>query len=569
MFRKPPKLVHWLAVVIGCWFGVLLMSFGVMAWQLKAKHFAAAAQVSRVAEVLFAPVRVITRYRSPEVEALHQSFAWLRSGVALQAQTHAFIHVFWPGSAPQAERQLAALNWQKAAWSWLDTTVLFTTQMKQSRWYGLVPADTKQFFEPQLFADAKVFLSELSVGQKSWLILFQNTDELRATGGFIGSYAKITFVDGVLMEFEIQDIYEPDGQFEGFIAAPSGVADYLSSGRGLRLPDANWWSDFPRSAQTLLQYFAFGREQRVLGVVAVNLQLAEDVLRVFGPVYLEDYAVTVTADNLARVARADRATFFPGSKQKAHFLTLLFNQIKLKVESAEPIQLVQLAKLWQTRAATKDWQWYSPNETLQQMSHRYGFSGAVSLSDPDSLYFASVESNVGINKANAGITRSVDLQLLPTQLQVLVQFSNLQLKPIISPAALLTDIGEMRSELQNGLGYVNYQRFLVSPYLRVASIFVGDQPVAAWDEELLEVSGVTLRQVGFIVTVPESSKERVQISFELDAAQAPVTNLLNIPSLTLQKQSGLPATPYDVFWADQRQSFVLESDLRLPLQEHS
>lgn len=566
MSLKRKKILKWISVVVGGWALLLTLSSTVLVWQLKTGDFAQAARTSTVTEVLFAPVRVVTLHRSSDVEVIHQSFVWLRSSVQFMEQTRAFAKVFWPGSASITERQVTTLSWQKDAWNWLDDTAQFSALIKESQFYSLVPADKKQFLEPQLFADAKSFLTELSTGQKSWLILFQNTDELRATGGFIGSYARVSFSEGMLTEFEIQDIYQPDGQFQGYVTAPLGVNQFLSSGKGMRLPDANWWSDFPRSAQTILQYFAFGKEQRIMGVVAVNLQLAEDVLRVFGPVVLSDYDVTVTADNISRVARADRVDFFPGSKQKAHFLTLLFNQIKLRAEAAEPAQIAQLLKLWQARVITKDWQWYSPNETLQQISQRYGFSGAVSVPTADSLYFESVESNVGINKANAGIKRTVDIQLLPSQLQVLMQFSNLQAKPIISTAELRPDLVGGRSELKNGLGYVNYQRFLVSPYLKVASIFVGDQPVANWDEETLELSGLTLRQIGFVLTVPEASKQRLQVVFELDPAQAPVTNLLNLPSLTLQKQAGLPATPYEVFWADQRQSFVLESDTTLPLQ---
>jgi hypothetical protein len=566
MLSKRAKILRWAGIIFASWLLMLLLSFSALIWQLKTNRFSPAVRTSYMAEVLFAPVRVVTLYSSTDVEAIQKSLVWLRSSVHFMEQSRAYAKVFWMESAPLAERQAKTLSWQQGAWNWLDDTTQFSELIKKSHFYGFVPEDKKQFLEPQLFADAKSFLTELSTGQKAWLILFQNTDELRATGGFMGSYARISFSEGMLVDFEIQDIYQPDGQFKGFVAAPKGVTEFLSSGKGMRLPDANWWSDFPRSAQTILQYFAFGKEQRIMGVVAVNLQLAEDVLRVFGPVVLSDYDVTVTADNISRVARADRVDFFPGSKQKAHFLTLLFNQIKLRAETAEPEKLAQLLKLWHARLATKDWQWYSPNETLQQISQRYGFSGAVSIPTGDTLFFESVESNVGINKANAGITRTVDIQLLPTQIQVLMQFTNHQAKPIISTAELRPDLVAGRSELQNGLGYVNYQRFLISPYLKVVSIFVGDQSITNWDEETIVLSGVTLKQVGFVMAIPEASKQRVQAVFELDGAQAPVTNLLNLPSLTLEKQAGLPATPYEVFWAGQRRSFVLENDITLPLQ---
>ncbi len=559
---------QWLVGGIGLWLIVLLLSFGSLVVQLKANKVVSAVRTSYVAEIALEPLRLITLYRDPDLELLQQSLRWLRSSQTLMSLTQDYARVFWPESVAFSERQTKTKLWQTATHDWLTQGKTVATQFQKSRLKKLTPIELQQNFEPQIFGDAETFLTEMSSGEKSWLVLFQNSEELRATGGFIGSYARIDFADGMMTNFEIQDIYQPDGQFQGFVPAPKGVAEFLSSGKGMRLPDANWWPDFPRSAQTILQYFAFGKEQRVIGVVAVNLQLAEDVLRVFGPVTLTDYDVTVTAENLSKVARADRMDFFPGSKQKAHFLTLLFNQLKLRVETASPEQLFSLAKLWRARITAKDWQWYSPDEALQQISQRYQLSGETKLAsnDPNQLYLQLIESNIGINKANAGMTRTVDLQLLPTQLQILLRFTNHQTKPIVNTAELLPALVETRSELKNGLGYVNYQRLLVSPYLKVASIFVGDQPVTQWDEETIELSGLTLKQLGFVVTVPEASKQQVQIVLELNPETAPVTNLLNLTGLTLQKQAGLPPTPYELFWAREHRSIMLESDVAVKLQ---
>src|SRR3989344_5583158 len=47
---------------------------------------------------------------------------------------------------------------------------------------------------------------------KRYLLLFQNSNELRATGGFIGSYAEVSFHSGRLEDLIIDDIYNSDGQ---------------------------------------------------------------------------------------------------------------------------------------------------------------------------------------------------------------------------------------------------------------------------------------------------------------------------------------------------------------------
>src|SRR5579859_7780532 len=107
---------------------------------------------------------------------------------------------------------------------------------------------------PNLIAkldDINTLAQILLTNTHRYVILFQNSEELRATGGFMGSYALVELQNGRLTKLDIQDIYQPDGQFYGFVEAPPGVKDYLSSGKGLRLPDANWSPDFPTSAAAI------------------------------------------------------------------------------------------------------------------------------------------------------------------------------------------------------------------------------------------------------------------------------------------------------------------------------
>ena len=48
--------------------------------------------------------------------------------------------------------------------------------------------------------------------EKKYLVLLQNEMELRATGGFIGSYGIMTFKNGKLLEFDIKDVYAADAK---------------------------------------------------------------------------------------------------------------------------------------------------------------------------------------------------------------------------------------------------------------------------------------------------------------------------------------------------------------------
>lgn len=371
------------------------------------------------------------------------------------------------------------------------------------------------------------------------IVLFQNTEELRATGGFMGSYARVRFNSGQLEEVLIEDIYEPDGQFTGYVPAPAGVQEYLSSGKGLRLPDANWHPDFPTSAQTILNYFALGKEHSIDGVITINSDLVPRLLTITGDVYLPDYSVTVTSDNFTTLARADRDQFFPGSQQKTNFLGHFFTVLKVKLSNLNKTQQVQLAMILQDSMRDKTIQLYSGNPKVQKVFVDHRVAGILESPDRASPLIYLVESNVGINKANKNVTRMVHLSVRPTQLTVSLDFNN-----------------------QNSdLGYVNYQRVIVplewsvDPMALAPSLWIDGHGIRQFDEEIITNNqGQQFKQIGFLVTVPSASSVTVDLTFNTPSLTK------NNNSLIILKQPGLPATPYTVTANDKTESFILEQD---------
>lgn len=391
----------------------------------------------------------------------------------------------------------------------------------------------------QLANDGSTVGRWLTEEDPTLIVLFQNTEELRATGGFMGSYAKVQFTDGNISQLLIEDIYEPDGQFTGYVEPPAGVKEYLSSGKGMRLPDANWQVDFPSSAQTILNYFALGNEQSIDGVVAVNSDLVEKLLTVTGDVYLPDYSMTVTSANFTALARADRDQFFPGSQQKTNFLGHFFNVLKFKLTQLNQEQQLQLAMILRESLKDKTIQLYSGNTNVQKIFTDYHTAGALESPDQTSPFIYLVESNVGINKANKSVTRTVHLNVRSTHLTVSVNFNN-----------------------QNSdLGYVNYQRVIVPTDW---SLGVDDLVTPLWidghsgtylnEEIITNNQGQQFKQIGFLVTIPPQSSVNTQITF---------THSLWAPgntSLAILKQPGLPPTPYTVTIEDKVESLVIDQN---------
>lgn len=402
----------------------------------------------------------------------------------------------------------------------------------QRSWLLAVLVPNHQRIAEQLAAMEQflVVTERLLTSDDRFLLLLQNTDELRATGGFIGSYAVLDFSLPNPFELEVRDIYDPSGVSFSLLS-PAGQARYLSEGAGMKLHDANWSPDFPTSAQLILRYFANiqGDPQVYDGVVAVPLSVIEDLVAAVGGLYLPDQGRTITADEFAEVIRQDRQDFFPGSRQKQQSLQQVYTALWLRFTQLTAEEWRVLLGRLAVGQLTSELQFYAKQPTLQQQLEQLGLAGITQAYGPQQLFVFPVESNVGINKANRKVSRSLALALDDQHLlTVTTQFQN-HYTVAERPAEQSTNPFYAAA---GHLGYANYYRLLVRSDMRVRNITLNGQPLDSWDEEIVvSVGGVSYLQVGFLITLPEEERLTAQVQFSVPAAVA--------ETFIIQKQVGL------------------------------
>ncbi len=129
---------------------------------------------------------------------------------------------------------------------------------------------------------------------KNFLIISQNTSETRATGGFIGSYGLLKSEFGYIRSIFMDDIYSLDGQLSYKVVPPRPIQKISTA---WSTHDANWFFDFPTSAEKIAFFYEKAGGPTPDGVIAVNEKVIEDILRVVGPVEMKDYNVVLSADN--------------------------------------------------------------------------------------------------------------------------------------------------------------------------------------------------------------------------------------------------------------------------------
>lgn len=138
--------------------------------------------------------------------------------------------------------------------------------------------------------------------EKTYLVLLQNADELRATGGFIGNIGLVTVDAGDIKKIEFEDIYALDNTVANtWRDTPPAVLTRELGVRAWFLRDSNWSPDYPQSAERLIDVYQrqskLGRnlDIRLDGVIALQPEFFRRLLILTGPLTVEDQ--TFTADD--------------------------------------------------------------------------------------------------------------------------------------------------------------------------------------------------------------------------------------------------------------------------------
>lgn len=250
---------------------------------------------------------------------------------------------------------------------------------------------------------------------KTYLLLFENNTELRPTGGFIGSFGILTFDSGRIADLTINDVYSADGQLNGHVEPPTPIKDYLGEANWW-LRDSNWDPDFPTSAKRAEWFLDKEMGRSVDGVMSIDLEPVKNILKYTGPVFLPDYNMEITSDNLYEKTQAEvQNNFFPGSRKKASFLTALSRSLLSVVSKLNPGQKMGILKTFYSGLDERHVQVFIHNDDLQNAVSQLSWDGGVATPScgeacyPD--FTGDVEANLGVNKSNYFIERSQNLEV--------------------------------------------------------------------------------------------------------------------------------------------------------------
>ncbi len=266
-------------------------------------------------------------------------------------------------------------------------------------------------------------------GPKTYLLLVQNEDELRPTGGFITAAGTVVVQDGKLSGLKFEDSGNMDDWDQPYPSAPWQLSEYMNN-PVMVFRDANWFTDFPRSARYAEYLYAYAKGHSVDGVIAFDQHMLVELLRVLGPIEVEGADYPVDADNIITFMReskiwTEESRTTPGWNNKL-FMNRISSALLEKIFSGD-VPLEKLVVFAVQVLDERHLMLQFDNAIMSDLLSRRGWDGAVKPGDGDFLMV--VDSNIGFNKTNAvvntEINYSIDLSNLAVPVgQVVVEHTN-------------------------------------------------------------------------------------------------------------------------------------------------
>lgn len=372
---------------------------------------------------------------------------------------------------------------------------------------------------------------------KTYFLLLQNDRELRPTGGFLGSYAKLKFIKGGLALVQAQDIYVPDGQIPGHVEPPAPIQEAFKQG-WWKLRDSNWDPDYPTAAKVVDWFFDKGNEEKNDGLIAINFSFFQKLIEIVGPINLPSYQTVVNKDNFYQIAQShSEVGFFPGSTQKKDILSSIGTGFIDKIKNIKKEKIVKVLGLFFKNLNERQILIYLKNPVIQNFFHEVGWDGSMrenryfekrTVSD----YLYLVEANLGANKANCCVDRFVEHKVDFSEQNVIRE----KLKIFFDNNSEVTT---PQPPVFWGGNYINYLRIYLPTEAGDFQIFIDGKSVPEEKISIEEKKQLNLKSVGFFIKVFAKSRSVVEVNYQL-----PKDSSSKAYSLFIQKQPGIEFLPY-------------------------
>lgn len=250
-------------------------------------------------------------------------------------------------------------------------------------------------------------------GPRTYLIEQVNPAELRAGGGFIGSYAVIQTDKGNIRKIksggvEAIDQVRPTRGQRGYTAPPATMQEFLGD-KSWYFGDSNFFPDFPTNAKWGETFAEKQLGVKADGVMSLDPTAVAYLLDVTGPIAIPDYGVTVQGKDFVDFL----FKYENGPNRQAGRKLLLgaaADALLDKISNLPPTAWPQLISALNKAGQERHFQVDFNNQAAQDQMSLYHWANDLNPGR-GADWMMEVESNFGGTKANHFVTRSYDVSL--------------------------------------------------------------------------------------------------------------------------------------------------------------
>jgi hypothetical protein len=257
------------------------------------------------------------------------------------------------------------------------------------------------------FSEEEKILSDVlgGNGPRKYLFLFQNNQEMRATGGFIGTYAVLDIADGNVKSFFVDGIFNPDGQLREKVIPPAPIQKISAA---WSLHDSNWFPDFPQSAEKAAWFYEKTGGPTVDGVITMTPTVMQKLLEITGPIEMPEYEMTIDKDNfLENIQNEVEVDYDKELNQPKKILADLAPKILDRIFNVRNISdLTKTLDVLLTSLNEKHILIYSKNYNVEKMLSDNGWSGEVLNTQKD--YLSVINTNINGYKTDRVIDEKIE-----------------------------------------------------------------------------------------------------------------------------------------------------------------
>ena len=419
-----------------------------------------------------------------------------------------------------------------------------------------------QIYLSEIFSEVSEVLPEVLGfdSEKKYLILFQDSNELRPGGGKITSVGKMTVKSSRITEFEILDVNELDNKLSVHVEPPFPIRRYLPS-ENYYLKDSNFNPDFVESGITSSAIYSLETEEELDGVIGVDLYFLKYLLKNIDPVYLKDYGKNITSDNIFQVSAES------SDETDSSFTTKLLKQLSLDMNKGKSISPVILAKIIGKSILEKHIMFAFKDPDVQNVFIANNSSGALvdNRSNPENTindFIGLSEANLGLNKINFFVSRSISRK------NIIEKDGSMSSEIVIA----------FKNSSQRGSSfarsYKNYIQLILPEKVKLEEVSVGGKKqelipaisdykvyennrfVKPEELEIDQTSKEGKSMFGFLISVSPDSVETIKLNYNLPFKVSTDSKSTTNYSLLIYKQPGIDSFPFSLVF-DAVDSFLV------------